>query len=64
MEICTKEDCKCAVIAEYLDELKLMRDIMEKEFKRTSNSRRIANTGLDEADDMGTRPLTNMSNQD
>jgi hypothetical protein len=64
MQICTKEDCKCARIAEYLDELKLMRNIMEKEFKRTNNSRRIANTGLDEADDMGTRPLTNMSNQD
>ena len=50
-------------IAEYLDELKLMREIMEREFKRTSNSRRIENGGgLSENGE--TKPLTNRSNQD
>lgn len=51
-------------IADYLDELKLMRNVMEKEFKKTNNSRRIENTGLDEAGGTGTRPLTNFSYQD
>ena len=64
MQICLKEDCKCLCIAEYVDELKFMRNIMEKEFKRTNNSRRIQNTGLDEAGSTGIRPLTNLSNQD
>jgi hypothetical protein len=51
-------------IADYLDELKLMRNVMEKEFKKTNNSRRIENTGLDEVGGTGTRPLTNFSYQD
>ncbi len=51
-------------IADYLDELKLMRNVMEKEFKKTRNSRRIENTGLDEAGGTGTRPQTNFSYQD
>jgi hypothetical protein len=53
-------------IAENLDELKLMRNIMEKEFKKSSNSRRINDNngggGLDEVGGTGTRPLTNVSN--
>jgi hypothetical protein len=64
MQICFKEDCKCLGIAEYLDELKLMRNIMEKEFKKTTNSGKIDNGGLYEAVDMGSKPLTNISNQD
>ncbi len=58
MQICAKEDCKCERIAEYLDELKLMREIIEKEFKRTSNSRRIENGGLSENGGTGTRPMS------
>jgi hypothetical protein len=56
-----KEDCKCLEIADNLDELKLMRNVMEKEFKKTTNSRRIDNGGLDEISNTGTRPLTNLS---
>lgn len=37
--MCVKEDCKCMDIADYLDELKLMRDVMEKEFKKTTSRR-------------------------
>jgi hypothetical protein len=62
MQICLKEDCKCLDIADYLDELKLMRNVMEKEFKKTNNSRRIIDVvGLDEVGGTGTRPLTNFS---
>lgn len=50
-------------IAEYLDELKLMREIMEREFKRTSNSRRVDN-GAELSVNGETRLLTNRSNQD
>jgi len=57
-----REDCKCVGIAEYLDELKLMREIMEREFKRTSNSRRVDN-GAELSENGETRPLTNRSNQ-
>ncbi len=45
-------------IAEYLDELKFMREIMEKEFKRTSNSRKIENGGLSDNGESVTRPMS------
>jgi hypothetical protein len=61
MQVCIKEDCKCLDIADYLDELKLMRNVMEKEFKKTSNTKRLDISGLDEAGETGTRPLTNFS---
>jgi hypothetical protein len=61
MQVCIKEDCKCLDIADYLDELKLMRNVMEKEFKKTSNNKRLDISGLDEAGGTGTRPLTNFS---
>jgi hypothetical protein len=61
MQVCIKEDCKCLDIADYLDELKLMRNVMEKEFKKTSNNKRLDINGLDEAGGTGTRPLTNFS---
>ena len=37
MQMCVREDCKCMNIADYLDELKLMRELMEKEFKKTTS---------------------------
>ena len=64
MQVCIKEDCKCLNIADYLDELKLMRNVMEKEFKKTNNTRRLDISGIDESGGTGTRPLTNFSYQD
>ena len=49
MQMCTNEGCRCLNIADYLDELKLMRGVMEKEFNKSTSRKQVAaDAGLDE----------------
>jgi hypothetical protein len=40
MQMCTEEMCQCLKIGDYLDELKVMTELMEKEFKKSTRNNR------------------------